>query len=161
MNNSLFFSTCSTLLGSLTTIAGGSEGTDISKVPKPTFGWTSANQSKSLWRGCRNQIPLPARGRVPGGRLDVVGQYLALAEMPCQPLRQSLPISSDLRSLPLEEPQCYQQKERHYDAYHFFPLLFLSSIYQVEILPHFVHKQGRFGPGLCAATSYLGRSMTK
>ena len=51
------------------TMAGGSDGTDISKVLKPTFRSHSLNQSSSLCLGCRNHSPFPANGNVPGGRL--------------------------------------------------------------------------------------------
>ena len=69
MKSSLFFRTCSRFLGSLIQMAGGKDGTDISYVSKPASGWTWANQSRSLYLGCRNQNPLPAKGNVPGGRL--------------------------------------------------------------------------------------------
>ena len=48
IKSSLFFRTCSTFSGELTTIAGGREGTRISIVSKPTAGSTSANHSSNL-----------------------------------------------------------------------------------------------------------------
>lgn len=48
---------------------GGNEGTDISKVANPVCLSHCTNQSSSLCLGWRNQMPLPAKGRVPGGRL--------------------------------------------------------------------------------------------
>lgn len=48
---------------------GGRDGTDISKVLNPTSLSQRTNQSSNLCLGWRNQMPLPAKGRVPGGRL--------------------------------------------------------------------------------------------
>ena len=67
---SLFLKTCSTFAGSDIRIAGGNDGTDISYVSKPVFLSASENHSRSLCLGWRNQMPLPAKGRVPGGRLE-------------------------------------------------------------------------------------------
>lgn len=67
MNMSLFFRTCSTFAGSLITMPGGRDGTDISKVLNPTSLSQRTNQSSSLCLGWRNQMPFPAKGRVPGG----------------------------------------------------------------------------------------------
>ena len=109
MKSSLFFSTYSRFLGSLIQIAGGKDGTDISYVSKPASGWTWANQSKSLCLGCRNQIPLPANGNVPGGRLEVSRSLHQLNRSHARfdggwYVRQSLPVSTDVGSLTLEEP---------------------------------------------------------
>lgn len=68
MKMSLFFKTCSTFTGSLITMPGGRDGTDISKVLNPTSLSQRTNQSSSLCLGWRNQMPLPAKGSVPGGR---------------------------------------------------------------------------------------------
>ena len=48
---------------------GGRDGTDISKVLNPTSLSQRTNQSSSLCLGWRNQMPFPAKGRVPGGLL--------------------------------------------------------------------------------------------
>lgn len=74
MKTSWFLKTCSTLAGSLITIAGGSEGTDTSYVPNPVCRSHWLNHSRSLCLGWRNQNPLPTTGRVPGGRLFAVNR---------------------------------------------------------------------------------------
>ena len=53
------------------TMPGGRDGTDISKVLNPTSLSHRTNQSSNLCLGWRNQMPLPAKGRVPGGRLTL------------------------------------------------------------------------------------------